>query len=158
MTQSGEQSPTPEALEKGYEPSDANYNGLLMFVVFFLLTAVVLHTGLWVLLNYYLELPRAEDQRRSSVPMAQRFPAPNLQPSVEHNKLPWQDLADLHRQEQQVFQEMGWKIDPQTQRPAVPADIVRELAQHETRNATTRPANQGSGGRQASPPASREGG
>ena len=145
VTLSREHSPSAEALARGYEPSDVSYNGLFMFVVFFLLTAVVLHTGLWVLLVYYLHVPRAADRQPSAIPLVKQFARPELQPSVSHNSLPHEDLVQMRREENQVFRKLGWNIEEDSQRPIIPDRLITELSrQHPaaTQPAATQPATQ----------------
>jgi hypothetical protein len=150
VTQSHEQLPSPDAVARGYEGDDLNNNGLLVFLFFFLLTAVVLHTAIWVLLKYYLAAPRAEDKAPSAVELIERFPSPQLQPSVNHVTTPAEDLAAMRRQETAVFQQLGWQRPPQSPYPVIPDQIIQELKQREAAGspatepaATTRAAKEG---------------
>jgi hypothetical protein len=127
MTTGSDQPVSREALELGYEPHGVSYRGLAYFLYFFLLTAVVLHTGLWVLLQYYDSLPTDASQPMSAVPMVNHFTSPHLQPSVEHPNMPWQDLSDLNQRTVQIFQKMGWGMDARTGAAEIPPAIVREL-------------------------------
>jgi hypothetical protein len=141
VTQSHEQLPSPDAVARGYEGDDLNNNGLLVFLFFFLLTAVVLHTAIWVLLKYYLAAPRAEDKAPSAVELIERFPTPQLQPSVDHNTTPSEDIAAMRSQERQIFQQLGWQRPPQSLYPTIPDQIIQELKQREAAtHASTQPA------------------
>jgi hypothetical protein len=136
MTPNHEQFPPSDAVARGYEGDDLNNKGLLVFLFFFFLTAVVLHAGLWVLLKNYLSTPRAEDNLPSAVTLIERFPSPQLQPSVGHHSTPREDLAALRRDEGRIFQQLGWETDAESFYPVIPERIVAQLQQRE---ATTRP-------------------
>ena len=135
--------PSPEAIARGYELSDAGTRGLLMFVIYFILTAIVLHLLLWFLLKHYVSIPRAVDVPKSSVPAIDRFTGPNLQPSIEDNRLPQQDMRRLRETEAALFNRMGWKTDPQTGNPTIPQDIVDQLSRRSTTPPATRPTTRG---------------
>jgi hypothetical protein len=128
MSQTDEQSPSPQVLEQGYEPSDVSVRGLMIFLVIFVVGAVVIQFGLWELVKYYVSLPRSADVVTSAAPAPRRFPAPNLQPIETHNQLPWQDLADLRREKGLIFDELGWTTDASTGQPVIPDQIVNALA------------------------------
>lgn len=139
-------------MARGYEGDDLNNNGLLVFLFFFLLTAVVLHTGLWVLLKYYLGVPRAEDKAPSAVELIERFPSPQLQPSVGHVTTPSEDLAAMRREETRVFEQLGWQRPPQSLYPAIPDQIIQELKQREAaNNPATKPAPTTRGAKEGRP-------
>jgi len=140
MTESEPQSPSREALEQGYEPSDVNVRGLLIFVIIFVVGAVVIQAGLWGLLKFYNSLPRTADAVTSAAPIQERFPAPNLQPIEKHNQLPWQDLADLQHEKGMIFDALGWTIDPDTKEPRIPEQIVNSLAKDRAGSARHMPA------------------
>lgn len=127
MTMESDQPVSRQALEQGYEPHGVNFRGLAYFLYFFLLTAVVLHTGLWVLLRYYDSLPNGASAPMSAVPIVNQFIRPHLQPSVDHPNMPWQDLSDLNRRTVEMFGKMGWGMDTKTGAAEIPPAIVREL-------------------------------
>jgi hypothetical protein len=128
MTHGTEQPPSTESLRQGYEPPDVNNRGLLIFFAIFVLTAVVINLGLWGLIKYYVSLPRAVDTITSAAPRPQRFPPPNIQPIEKHNQLPWQDLQDLRNEKNQIFKQLGWNINSDSGVPAIPDDVVSQLA------------------------------
>ncbi len=131
--------PSPEAIARGYELSDVSIKGLIYFVVFFLLTAVVLHAALWVLLKQYVSIPRAADAPKSAVTSVDRFTGPNIQPSIEDNRLPHQDMQGLRDTEAKLFEKMGWKTDAQSGNPTIPQDIVDQLSRRYAAASATRP-------------------
>jgi hypothetical protein len=134
--------PSPESIARGYEVSDAGTRGLFLFIIFFLLTAIAIHVLVWMLLKYYVSLPRAVDEPKSSVPMVDRFTGPNLQPSLQDNRLPQQDMRNLRDADAKVFNRMGWKTDPRTGNPTIPQDIVDQLSRRYAGQSTTRPTTQ----------------
>lgn len=144
MTEAQEHPPAPAVIGRGYESSEISIRGVLWFVVIFLFTAVVLHIALWYLLNWYGSDRRVVDVPASNVPQIDDFPEPNLQPTQQHNRLPFQDIGELLRRWDSLFGQMGWKINPQTGQPTIPDDIVTQLAHRyngrapSTQSATTR--------------------
>jgi hypothetical protein len=137
MTQTERQPPTPQALKQGYEPSDINVRALFVFIIIFILSAVVIQIGLWELLKFYTSLPRSADVVTSAAPAPQRFPAPNLQPIEKHNQLPWEDLADLQHEKGMIFEQLGWPVNDVTKQPQIPDSIVTELAKGRPQNPAT---------------------
>ena len=137
------QPPYPESLQLGYEPAHAPVKGLLLYFFFFVLTAVVLHTGLWVLVLYYSTFQREPDLPQSVVQATDRFTEPKLQPTESHNTLPWQDLSTLLDLQQQRLLDMGWTHDVTTGQWFVPQNILQELQQrYAQKTPTTREAKQ----------------
>jgi hypothetical protein len=128
MTQTEEQPPTQETIRRGYELPDVSVKGLLIFFVIFVVMGAAAHICAWFLTIHFLEQPRSVDVVISAAPPQQRFPEPNLQPSETHNQLDWQDMDDLRRQKNQIFQQLGWNIDPETGAARIPDDIVNQLA------------------------------
>lgn len=128
--------PSPESLRRGYEVHGVNARGLVIFLICFVLTAVVIHWGLWVMAKAYARWSRPADVPRSAVPQVSPFQDPRLQPSEEHPRQPYQDLQDMRDQNRQIFERLGWQTDPATGTPHIPDDIVSQLASR----ATTRPA------------------
>ena len=88
MPSESNQPVSPEALQRGYESHGVNYKGLMIFLLVFILTAVVLHAGLWFLLKFYLGMERAADVPPSGVPVVERFIPPRLQPMPDKPSAP----------------------------------------------------------------------
>jgi hypothetical protein len=144
VTQSNEQSPPPDAVARGYEGDDLSIRGLFIFFILFLLTAAIIHAFIWVLTLHYVWSPRVEDRAPSSVNFVERFPSPQLQPSVGHNTTPPQDLAALRLEEGRIFDALGWKKDPQSSYLIIPDQILQELKHREaTTQATSRATKEG---------------
>ena len=128
MSQTVEKPPSEETVKRGYELPDVSNKGMIIFFALFVLLGVVVHLVVWGLTEYFIRQPRDVDTVISAAPAQQRFPPPNLQPIERHNQLPYQDLADLRREEGQVFEQLGWKMDPETRTPHIPDDVVNQLA------------------------------
>ena len=143
MTQASEQLPAPQIVRQGYEPADVSVRGLLWFVVVLVLCVFGSSVVSWFLVRHYMSVPRAVDVPRSSVPSIDRFTAPNLQPTQNHNALPQQDLAELRSDEAKIFDQLGWKVDPDTQAPRIPDAIVGELARTYSAVSATQPSGGG---------------
>jgi hypothetical protein len=129
MEPTHEQPPSPAALRQGYEPPGVSVKALGVFLVLFLLMAVAVHAGIWFLNKHLLDRPRGADAETSAIPVIRQFPQPDVQPSESHNKMPWEDLADLRQAEAARFEQLGWKADPETGSAVIPDSIVLKLAQ-----------------------------
>ena len=118
----------PEAMELGYQPDAAPVRGLLVFLVLVVTSAVILHLLLWWLMkgleahNATMETPRSV-LREDPAP-----PAPQLQPSVGHDTMDYQDLAVLRRRENEMFAKLGWTVRPGAKDAEIPAGIVQQVA------------------------------
>ncbi len=129
MEATDEKPPSAIALRQGYEPPDLNVKGLLVFLIIFLLMAVVIHVGIWFLNEYLSGRPRDADAVKSAVPVVRQFSRPDVQPTESHNQMPWQDMADLRHAEAARFEQLGWKSDPATGSAVIPDSIVSRLAE-----------------------------
>ena len=120
--------PEAEAMQLGYQPEAVRVRGLVIFVIIFVITAAVLHVGIWLLQMALESRNRAVDVPRSAVE-ADVTPAEHpLQPSVGHDALPYQDMEALRRQEDGMFQKLGWRVDPATHEADVPDAIIQRVA------------------------------
>lgn len=122
---------SPLALKQGYEPEGLSVKWLLLCVYLLMMTALVIHVGLWVLLRYLVTTPVEADAPLTGISPAvavQHFNDPRLQPMVGHDKVPWQDLDQTHAKADATFEAMGWKIDPATGTPIIPAAIITQLS------------------------------
>jgi hypothetical protein len=87
------------------ETSDVNIGGIIIFVVVLIVSAVVIHGGVWALYRYF----DAQSARRgpAEFPLATTAirrlpPEPRLQTD------PRDDLANLRRSENEVLQSYAW--------------------------------------------------
>ena len=128
MTQTEEKPPSQETIRRGYELPDVSVKGLVIFFIVFVLMGALVHVCAWMLTIYFLHQPRDVDTVISAAPPQNRFPAPNLQPIEKHNQFDWQDMDDLRRQKNQLFEQLGWSIDPETGAAKIPDSIVNQLA------------------------------
>ena len=143
MTQTSEQLPAQKIVQQGYEPADVSVRGLLWFVVVLVMCVFCSSVLSWFLVRHYMSVPRAVDVPRSSVPSIDRFTEPNLQPTQKHNALPPQDLAELRSDEAKIFDQLGWKLDPDTQAAQIPNSIVGDLARRYSAASATQPSEGG---------------
>lgn len=130
MTQPSEktQPPSREALALGYEPEAVGRRAMVILLFYFVLMAVVLHVFLWAVMTHYIMRDRAVDYPASIVSDEGAPPPPRLQPVVQHDDLPYQDLVRLRVEEDQVFARLGWLVNAQTHELRVPQDIVSRVA------------------------------
>jgi hypothetical protein len=140
-------SPEPKAMDRGYEADHVNARGVAWFVVWFVVTAAVIHLLLWFMLKR-LERPVREIDQPLSAVRADRPTGggPPLQPSVMHDSLPREDLAGMRRGEDEVFAHMGWTVDPGTHRVSVPDSVIRAVVSERGTKGSTRPASGKGGG------------
>ena len=113
-----------EALELGYEPQALRVRGLVVFLILFALAGVVMHLFLWKVMKIMERGASRDDVPRSIVKSSQRPPEPNLQPSVGHDRLPYQDMEELRRREDALLQKFGWKVDTEIHQAEIPPEIV----------------------------------
>jgi hypothetical protein len=119
-----------ESVRLGYEPERVGVRGLTIFLILFILSAAILHGLVWVLMKYYVDRDRAVDRPRSAFTSTQQPPpAPNLQPSVGHDTLDYQDMEAMRQQEDRMFQKLGWQVDPRTHEVEIPVQIAQRVAE-----------------------------
>jgi hypothetical protein len=147
MKQGPEQTPSPsaEALAAGYEPSDVRLSGLLWFLVGMIVVGAALYVGVWFLQKEFLRQSRLVDVPRSAVADQQAPPDPQIQPSVSHDTLPFQDLELMRSQEDAVFQKLGWNVNAETHAVSIPATVLDRVQKAE--------ASLGNGGARSKPTA-----
>jgi len=147
------QKPSAESLQAGYETSGVNIKGLVVFVVVLIVTAAVLHVGMWYLMWGFVRYDRLSDRPASALTdkdlvdtysrqHGQKVeitalpppPAPRLQPSPpETGRLPSVDLREMYEKEDSLFREMGWTIDEQTHgQTAIPSQVISAVIQEES--------------------------
>jgi len=128
--------PSPESIERGYETSDVRFGGLWGFLI----VSVIVMVGIFLLvaatLHRTIENQRMADRPRSSVITSQTPPAPQIQPIHGHDVLPFQDLEEMHRQEDVVFTKLGWKADPNTHAIVMGDDVVDQVRKIESQLAS----------------------
>lgn len=143
--------PSPQSLEAGYETSGVNIKGLVWFVVVLIITAAVLHVGMWFLMWGFWDYDRLKDRPSSALTDAQFVdgyskehgqkieltalpppPAPRIQPSPpETGRIPSVDLKEMYQTEDEVFRRMGWRIDEQSHAQAIPPQVMSAVIQQE---------------------------
>lgn len=136
MAHSPEHNPvSPEALRLGYEPQRISIKGLLIFIVLAALFMVVLEALLaWMMHGIERHDDRA-DLPRSVLTVDQQPPAPNLQPSIGHDALDYQDLEQDRQEEDRIFSRLGWEVNPVTHQVTIPGKIVQEVAEKQAERA-----------------------
>jgi hypothetical protein len=137
MTDSPQHNPaSPEAVQLGYEPETLRARGLLLFLVLFLASMVLLQALLWWVMKEIQKHGVEPDAARSAVTLNQQPPAPNLQPSVGHDTLDYQDLQALKGEEDAMFAKLGWQVNPATHEIGIPTDIIKAVADQERARAS----------------------
>ena len=100
---------------------------MLIFLLIFIVGTVLMQVGIWQLLKVLSPLPRTADVVTSARHAGRISRLPIFQPTEQHNQFPWQDLAQLRQEKAQLFDQLGWKTDPETQTPEIPDSIIAQL-------------------------------
>lgn len=141
--------PSPESLQARYEVSAVNVRGLVYFLGGLIVTAVLVHVGIWILLVGYKHVYDRSEEPRSALTDPKTLdraglgqtvatlpgpPAPRLQPSALDNRVPSADLQRMFQKEDEFFENsLGWKINRQTHvQSAIPSDVIDQVIRDET--------------------------
>ena len=112
--------PVRDDSEVSHERSDVNIRGIVIFAAGLLVTAIVIHLGLY----WLLELYRAESPREAPVAGAPRVeeqvPEPRLRIS------PRVDLEEMRAAQERQLTTYGW-LDKEKQTVRIPIDRAMEL-------------------------------
>ena len=112
--------PVGDNPDVGHEQSDVNIRAIVLFAVALLIAAIVIHVGLY----WLLELYRAESPRETPVAGAPRVeeqvPEPRLRIS------PRVDLDEMRAAQERQLTTYGW-LDKETQTVRIPIDRAMEL-------------------------------
>jgi len=122
---------TTEAMKLGYQPEAVPVRGLAIFVALVAVSGVVLHVSLWWFMKTMEAHIETVDVPGSVAPdtaMTSKYP---LQPSVGHDTQDDQDLANLRRQENELFAKLGWTVRPGARDADIPPDIVRKVMEQQ---------------------------
>ena len=119
---------TESAESPMHEGSTISLRALIRFVVVFVAALIAIHLLIWVVFVVFRAAVGQERQITGVEAARLPPPEPRLQPSVEHNALPAQDLERLRETEREEFARRGW-IDEQSGKVRVPDDIANRIAQ-----------------------------
>jgi hypothetical protein len=114
-------SSAPELPAKRYEPDRLSRRGAIVFLVVLIAGAVVIHVGVWWLYRDLIAAPRAVDAPRSVVSPEDVAGYRTLPPLNEDG------AAAQRTRENEVFEKLGWTIDPQTHRATIPQPVVEAV-------------------------------
>lgn len=103
--------PSPADIRRGYEGTVLKVRGMVVFTVLFVLFAAAVHTIIWYLLVGLQDMTARANAERFPPPVLEldrvKFPAPNLQPSPDHEKVDWQDQDELRTEHLQSLRASG---------------------------------------------------
>ena len=108
--------------ETVHEERDVNVRAILMFGLFLLVSAIIIHIALWGFFRF-LENQRAKQDPRPSPVAGQRptkFPQPQLQPN------PVEDVARMRAREAEQLHKYGW-VNKQAGVAHIPIERAMEL-------------------------------
>jgi len=131
----------PEALRRGHEYHDVSVRGIGWFVFYFVLGMAVIQVAVWFGLRvYYRHVVAGEIPRSALAPQQVSPPAPQLQPSVSHETLPYQDMQALRAKFDNELHSYAW-VDRSKGLVRIPIDRAMSLvAQQLQKQPTSRPA------------------
>jgi hypothetical protein len=160
------QGPSTEARESGYETSDVSIKGLAIFLVCLVVSAAIIHAGVWFLFGGYVRHDESEDRPQAALkdeqfvsnynrehgthfptPTQSIPPAPRIQPSpgLTQQNVPEADLQTMYAGEDEVFRKMGWSLEPRTHvQLAIPDSVVQSVIQNESARQKSNPTPAGS--------------
>jgi hypothetical protein len=129
--------PSSESLAAGYETSGVNVKALAWLVIALAISAVAIHAGAWLVYTRFNRADQAAN-RPNSLISAPLPPAPRIQPSEPNNTVDREDLHAMYAAEDQVFHQMGWKVDPHNpMQQEIPPSVVAAVIN----NANQKPQN-----------------
>jgi hypothetical protein len=130
MKSQSEKTPLPsrETVARGYEEEAVSRRALTILLFWFILMAGVLHIFLWVVMKHYITEERGADRPVSLVKDESGPPPPRLQPSVQHDDLPAQDMQNLLAEEDRMFSRLGWQVNFDTHAVTIPETVVTRVA------------------------------
>lgn len=103
-----------------HERSDVNIRAILRFAVGLIITAIVIHVGLYWLLEHYEERWTRSAPAVSAPGAKEQVPSPRLQIS------PHSDLAKMRAEEDKKLTTYGW-VDKEKQSVRIPIERAMEL-------------------------------
>jgi hypothetical protein len=148
------QPPSSESLRAGYETSTINVRVLAFFLVGLVTFAAVVHIGLWFLLEGYVRFDEKKDRPTSAlndeafvakynlqenaavkITTSPLPPAPRLQPTPGQaiQNYPGADLQQMYREEDSIFERMGWAVDKERHvQRVIPPSVIMQVIQDES--------------------------
>lgn len=153
--------PSPESLQARYELSAVSVRGLMYFLGGLIVTAVLVHVGIFILLMGYEHVYDRAERPRSALSDSKALeqagldkaaatlpgpPAPRLQPSALDDRVPPADLQLMFRREDEIFENaLGWTVNRHNHvQTRIPAEVIEQVIRDETARqrqvAATQPA------------------
>jgi len=119
----------PHAESAAHEADTLSVRGILWFVIFFVIANLaVLLIVWWMYVGFIHHDERSDVVTSALVAEHPKPPEPRLQPSLGHENTPAEDLATMRARENAEFVRREW-MDRNTQRFAIPQDIVNKVSQ-----------------------------
>ena len=116
------------AEQRGHEPTTISLRGIIISAVVLIVAAVIIHIALWVM--YVAVLRHDERQDISPSAVVRDLPAPpepRLQPFEGHG-LPEQDLARMHKAENDELERRGWTVNREMNIAKIPDELAEKIA------------------------------
>lgn len=129
-------------VETHHEESDVNVRALMWFVGIFLVFAVVVHAGLWLLFRFYVQLERGAaanapmtsvarpvDANIPTTPRLQPFPTKDMrgEPLSPTDSTPVIDMQEMRAREEQALTTYGY-VDRDRGVVHIPIEVAKKRA------------------------------
>jgi hypothetical protein len=109
----------------GYEHTDANIFILAKFALWLLISAVVIHAGLWM--AFYLFVEQRELKTEAEFPLAVEVSdQPRLPASPRLQRVPATEIMEFRREENKILEGYGW-VDKNAGTVRIPIDQAMRL-------------------------------
>lgn len=151
------QEPSSESLAAGYEISTINVKALAIFFVCLVLTAGMIFVADWYLFLGYIKFDERADRPFSALTDSDVInqhnqshgthlstaaiplpPPPRVQPTAPDHNLPEDDLRNMYRSENEVFDKMGWGTSPDASfELRIPDQLMTAVIQQESQRQHT---------------------
>ncbi|HEX7152643.1 MAG TPA: hypothetical protein VF618_14230 [Thermoanaerobaculia bacterium] len=128
--------------ETKHEESDVSIKGLFIFIIGFVVFAVVTHLALWLMFKALIKSERADPRRLTELQRPAELNVPQNQPLLQpfprqtgpkptdvmppYRNTPVTDLVDMHEAENKQLTQYGW-VDKQKGVVRVPIDVAKQM-------------------------------
>jgi hypothetical protein len=136
----GGTSPAGAAESSNHESSTISLRGIVIFTIWFVVAAGVIHALIWWFFVAHRHQERGRDVEVTGIVQTARTPPPEprLQPSPFHDELPRDDMKAFRKREKEAFanRSPSW-VDPKTDEVRIPDEIVNQVTNLPHANPTT---------------------
>ena len=121
---------SPDNLESAaHEKDQVSIRGIGWFAIWFVVSAIVIHTAIWIVYRGLQNHDLSQDVADSALAKERTPPPePRLQRTKDaHERLPAEDLDVMLRHEDEEFAKRGWTVDDQTHQVKISPETIRQV-------------------------------